>query len=250
MKIFKILGANLKKVVFLLIFLFSTVFSADFTLNEYKAPLVNVENGIGTIVDSPDIVIGSSGVVVHKFDALQKSIIARVSVVSKNNGFAKVRFEVFDSLEQKALPIPGIMPQNNDEVILNFLYDRSLIIVPNKEIYNQVIKAFPKITFIHPDIVGSYLSYEYKPNPSRSDFRKMCSQSAAGLIFIAMNKEAVFADCQSFEILKNFKSGSVSYYQLPFYTRVKNIDTVFWKFDSEQISDFDRHYRALLKESK
>ena len=102
--------------------------------------------------------------------------------------------------------------------------------------------------FIHPDIIGSYLSYNYKPNPSRDDFRKMCSQSAAGLIFIAMNEESVFADCQSFEVLKKFKSGSVAYYQLPFYTRVKDIDTVFWKFGSSKISDFDRHYKSLLKE--
>ena len=184
----------------------------------------------------------------HKFDASQSSIIARAVVTQKGGGFAKVRFEVFDALEQKALPLPGILPKSGDELILNYLYDRSLIVVPNKEIYSEVVGAFKGVTFIHPDIVGSYLSYEYKPNPSRDDFRKMCNQSAAGLIFIAMNNEAVFADCQSFEPLKRFQSGAVKYYQLPFYTRVKDIDTVFWKWGSEQISDFDRHYKALLKE--
>ena len=217
-------------------------------MREYKAPLISVDEGVGTIIDSPSIVTGSSGVVMHRFDNLQSSIIARAVVMQKGGGFAKVRFEVFDALEQKALPLPGILPKSGDELVLNYLYDRSLIVAPNKEIYSEVVGAFKGVTFIHPDIVGSYLSYEYKPNPSRDDFRKMCNQSAAGLIFIAMNNEAVFADCQSFEPLKRFQSGAVKYYQLPFYTRVKDIDTVFWKWGSEQISDFDRHYKALLKE--
>lgn len=223
-------------------------FAAEFSMREYKAPLISVDEGIGTIIDSPSIVTGSSGVVMHRFDNLQSSIIARAVVTQKGGGFAKVRFEVFDALEQKALPLPGILPKSGDELVLNYLYDRSLIVAPNKEIYSEVVGAFKGVTFIHPDIVGSYLSYEYKPNPSRDDFRKMCNQSAAGLIFIAMNNEAVFADCQSFEPLKRFQSGAVKYYQLPFYTRVKDIDTVFWKWGSEQISDFDRHYKALLKE--
>ena len=217
-------------------------------MREYKAPLISVDEGVGTIIDSPSIVTGSSGVVMHRFDNIQSSIIARAVVTQKGGGFAKVRFEVFDALEQKALPLPGILPKSGDELILHYLYDRSLIVAPNKEIYSEVVGAFKGVTFIHPDIVGSYLSYEYKPNPSRDDFRKMCNQSAAGLIFIAMNNEAVFADCQSFEPLKRFQSGAVKYYQLPFYTRVKDIDTVFWKWGSEQISDFDRHYKALLKE--
>ena len=217
-------------------------------MREYKAPLISVDEGVGTIIDSPSIVTGSSGVVMHRFDNLQSSIIARAVVTQKGGGFAKVRFEVFDALEQKALPLPGILPKSGDELVLNYLYDRSLIVAPNKEIYSEVVGAFKGVTFIHPDIVGSYLSYEYKPNPSRDDFRKMCNQSAAGLIFIAMNNEALFADCQSFEPLKRFQSGAVKYYQLPFYTRVKDIDTVFWKWGSEQISDFDRHYKALLKE--
>ena len=223
-------------------------FAAEFSMREYKAPLISVDEGVGTIIDSPSIVTGSSGVVMHRFDNLQSSIIARAVVTQKGGGFAKVRFEVFDALEQKALPLPGILPKSGDELVLNYLYDRSLIVAPNKEIYSEVVGAFKGVTFIHPDIVGAYLSYEYKPNPSRDDFRKMCNQSAAGLIFIAMNNEAVFADCQSFEPLKRFQSGAVKYYQLPFYTRVKDIDTVFWKWGSEQISDFDRHYKALLKE--
>ncbi|AQW85504.1 putative protein (PgbA domain) [Campylobacter pinnipediorum subsp. caledonicus] len=239
----------MKKVMFILVSLFIVSFCADFSMAEHKTPIISIEeNGTATIIDSPDIVVGSSGIVIHKFGDYDNSIIARVSVVSKKGGFAKVRFEVFDSLEQKALPMPGIAPQKGDEIILNYLYSRALIIVPNKEIYEEVVSSFKNITFIHPDIVGAYLSYEYKPNPSRDDFRKMCSQSASGLIFIAMDQKSVFADCQSFDVIKEFKSGEVEYYQLPFYTRVKDIDTIFYKLNSEHINNYDAHYDKLLNQ--
>ncbi len=228
--------------------MFSLAFGAEFNLKEYKTPIISIDDdATATIVDSPDIVVGSSGVVVHKFDFSDSSIIARVSVISKFGGFAKLRFEVFNTLEQPALPIPGVAPQTNDMVILNYLYHRALIVVPNKEIYEEVLSAFRNINFIHPDIVGAHLSYNYKPNPSREDFRQMCSKSAAGLIFIAMHQKGVFADCQSFKVLKEFKTGDVEHYQLPFFTRVRDIDTIFYKFSSEHISDYDAHYLNLLE---
>lgn len=237
----------MKRIFLALLLGFSTLFAADFRLNEYAAQIESIEGAEAIIEDSPDIAIGSSGVVVHTF-GVDESIIARASVVAKNGTTARVRFEVFDLLAQSAFPLPGVAPAKGDIVLLNYLYDRSLIVVPNKEIYQDVIKAFPNMTFIHPDIVGAYLSYEYKPNPSRDDFRKMCAQSAAGLIFIGLDGKGVFADCQSFKVLKEFKTGSVEYYQLPFYTRVRDIDTVFWKLDGEHINNYDAYYDHLLEQ--
>ena len=238
----------MRRLILILSLFLSSLLGANFELKEYRAPIISIDaDDKATIVDSPEILVGSSGVVMHKFRT-DETIIARVSVISKSGGFAKVRFEVFDTLAQPALPLPGIAPQNGDEVVLNYLYNRSVIVVPNKEIYDEVVSAFPNMIFIHPDIVGAYLSYEYKPNPNRDDFRKMCSQSAAGLIFIALDGRSVFADCQSFAILKEFKGGEVEYYQLPFYTRVSDIDTVFWKLDGEHINNYDAHYEGLLEQ--
>ena len=52
-------------------------------MREYKTPLISVDEGVGTIIDSSDIVVGSSGVVMHKFDGAQSSIIARAIVTQK-----------------------------------------------------------------------------------------------------------------------------------------------------------------------
>ncbi len=236
-----------KQILAILGALLSVLGAADFSMSVVSEALISVQSGNGDIKDSDQIIVGSSGVVMHKFSDGSKSIIARAVVSDKAAGTAKVRFEQFNSLEQGALPVPKILPAAGDEVVLNYLYDRSLAVVPNKKIFDEITAAFPNISFIHPDIVGAYLHYEYKPNPSRDDFRKMCAKSAAGLIFFALDGEAVFADCGSFAVLKSFKSGRVSEYQLPFYTRVEGIDTIFWKLDSEKINDYDQYYRDLLE---
>lgn len=230
-------------------FLFiGSVFGASFYMPTYETILLDVdqEKGTGFIVDSSSITIGSSGVISHTFDNGESSIIARAVVESKQDGRAKVRFEVFSMLSQPALPLPGVLPQKGDEVVLNFLYDRALIIVPNENIYNQIVSTFTNINFVHPDIIGAYLNNHSTPNPSRDDFRKMCADNAAGLIFIAMDKKAVFADCGSFEILKSFESASVDNYQVPFYSRIYGISPAWWKWNSEYINDYNEHYKFLL----
>lgn len=239
-------GYKLKKIIVLIFAICSLGFGAKFDLKPSYNLILNTNQGSATIIDNDSFIVGSSGIVLHKLKDGSKTIIARAVVTSKKDGYANLRFELFDQLKQTALPLPTILPQAGDEVILNFMYNRSLIVVPNKEIYDQVTKAFSNIDFIHPDIIAAYLSYEYKPNPSRSDFRKMCAQNAAGLIFIALDNEAVFADCGSFEVLHKFKTGSVGYYELPFYTRIKNIDTVFWKLDGAKIGNYDKYYKKLL----
>lgn len=235
----------MKKIAFLLLAICSLSFAAKFDLKPSYNLILSTNNGNATILDNDSFIVGSSGVVMHKLNDGSKTIIARAVVTQKKDGYANLRFEVFNELKQSALPLPTILPQAGDEVILNYMYNRSLIIAPNKEIYDQVTKSFSHITFIHPDIVAAYLNYEYKPNPSKADFRKMCALNAAGLILIALDGESVFADCGSFEILQSFKTGEISYYEVPFYTRIKDIKSPFWKFGAK-IKNYDKYYNKLL----
>ena len=235
----------MKKIAFLLLAICSLSFAAKFDLKPSYNLILSTNESNATILDNDSFIVGSSGVVMHKLNDGSKAIIARAVVTQKKDGYANLRFEVFNELQQSALPRPTILPQAGDEVILNYMYNRSLIITPNKEIYDQIIKSFSHITFIHPDIVAAYLSYEYKPNPSKADFRKMCALNATGLILIALDGEALFADCGSFEILQSFKTGEISYYEVPFYTRIKDIKSPFWKFGAK-IKNYDKYYNKLL----
>ena len=229
----------------LIVLFFSSLFSQSL-FEPYRTTLQNISGNTATIADSDTLVIGSSGIIIHQFDEQKSTIIARASVIEKSGQSAKVRFEVFDLLEQSAFPLPGILPQNGDTVILNYLYDRALIVAPNQRVFTEITKHFSDVTWIHPDIVGAYLAAEYKPNPTREDFRQVCRENSAGIIFFALSFNGYIADCQSFKVLKTFESGPISQYQVPFYTRVRGIESAFWKLGSSQISDYNRHYERLL----
>lgn len=233
-------------------FLIGIFISQNFLLadifNRYETRILNIEGREGKIVDSEDIVIGSSGIVMHRFDNETNTIIARGVVVKKDGINATIRFKVFDALEQKAFPLPGILPQKGDTIILNYLYDRSLIVAPNETIYKEVSRHFSNISWIHPDITAGYLASIHKPNPTRKHFKKMCHQNSTGLIFVALEGNGYFADCESFKILKTLNSGHIASYQLPFYNRLGKIETYFWDISSSDIKSYDAHYSSLLTE--
>ncbi len=133
----------------------------------------------------------------------------------------KVKFRVYDMLEQDTLPLPKMMPKVGDKIVLNYLYDRALIVAPNYKVYKEIINHFKGITWVHPDILGAYLAKEYKPNPGREVFHEMCKQNSKGVIFFALSEYGYFVDCNNFRVLKKYRSAKIKKAQLPFYTRVK-----------------------------
>lgn len=231
-----------------MIVLQASLFAAPNIFEKYETNILSIDGRIGKIYDNENIVIGSSGIVMHRFDNETNTIIARGVVVKKDGIHATIRFKIFDALEQKAFPLPGILPQKGDTIILNYLYDRSLIVAPNEAIFNEVTRHFKDIEWIHPDIMAAYLASERKPNPTREHFKKMCYQNSAGLIFVALDGGGYFADCVSFKVLKSLKSGKVASYQVPFFNRVGKIDTMIWDIGSGAIKNYNYHYSRLLVE--
>lgn len=231
--------------IFILIFQ-SLIYATENPFIEYQTQIISIEGDIAKIKNSDDIVVGSSGIVTHNFDDETTSIIARASVIKKDNEFATIKFEVFDLLEQAAFPLPGILPQAGDMVTLNYLYNRALIVAPNETIFDEVTKHFNNIQWVHPDILAAYLAADYRPNPGKNSFDLLCRKNTAGLIFFALDRRGFFADCQSLKIVKTLKSGPISSYQLPFYNRIGGIESVFWKWSGKEIKDYNAHYARLL----
>ncbi len=234
---------------FLIIFTFllsGLLHATENPFREYNTKILSVDGEFAKIADSDDIVVGSSGIVTHDFDDETSTIIARVSVVKKDGKFAFLQFQVFDMIEQAAFPLPGIMPSPGDEVTLNYLYNRALIIAPNETVFNEVTNHFDNIQWIHPDVIAAYLAVDYKPDPNKNTFDILCRKNTAGLIFFALDRRGFFADCQSLTVLKTLKTNPVASYQLPFYNRLDNIDTVFWKWKNRKITNYNYHYARVL----
>ncbi len=233
------------------ILIFSIIISAlnaNGLFSEFKTKIISINGNTAVVKNSNDIAIGSTGIVIHKFGDSTSSIVARVDVINKSGDKATLRFHVYKALKQSALPKPGIRPKVGDQVILNYLYDRALIVAPNYKVYNDVITHFKNITWVNPDIMAAYLAQEYRPNPDKTIFQKMCMQNSASLIFFALNNGGYFVDCNNFKVVKEVKSGSIKTAQLPFYTRVRGIDSSWLNFSSKEMGSYSNYYRALIKQ--
>lgn len=221
------------------------LFATDLNLKPVKTELLKVEDIYGYIKDSSDIKLNSSGVVIQRFQT-SKSIIARASVIAKEKGLAKLKFSVFADLEQDALPLPNVVPQKGDEVVLNFLYDRGLVIAPDEQTYNKLVSSFPEIYFTHIDILGAQLIRSSSLAPKRSDFRKFCADNAVGILIFALEDKAKIVDCQDFSELYELAIAKPSSIQIPFYSRIGGYKSNFFDFNSQEVGNYYRYYDALI----
>ncbi len=220
--------------------------SAKPLFNEFSTEILEINGRNAVIKNSDDIVLGSSGIVTHTFKVGISTIVARADVIKKEGDKATIRFGVYKLSTQTAFPKPGILPAVGDKVTLNYLYDRALIVAPNYKVYKEVTKHFKDIDWVHPDIVGAYLAKIFRPNPDREVFQKVCEVNSTGLIFFALNNKGYFVDCNNFKSVKEVKTGHIKKAQVPFYSRVKDIDTSWIKWSSSEITDYNSHYRSVI----
>jgi hypothetical protein len=214
--------------------------------NEFNTDILEVNGATATVKNSDDILIGSSGVVIHTFKSGVSTIVARADVTSKEGERATIKFEEFKQTEQEAFPKPGILPIIGDKVKLNYLYDRVLIVAPNYDVYKEVTEHFKDTQWIHPDIVAAYLAKEYRPNPDKEIFQKVCAINSASLIYFALSENGYFVDCNNFKTIKALKTEKIKKAQVPFYTRITGIETTWVTWAGKEITDYDAYYRNLI----
>lgn len=234
-----------KLLVIISIFLIQSA-SAKSLFNEFSTEVLEINGRNAIIKNSDDIVLGSSGIVTHTFKSGISTIVARADVIKKDGDKATIRFDVYKLSTQVAFPKPGILPEVGDKVTLNYLYDRALIVAPNYKVYKEVTEHFKDINWVHPDVVGAYLAKVFRPNPDKKIFQKVCEVNSTGLIFFALNNKGYFVDCNNFRSVKEIKTGHIKKAQVPFYTRVKEIETSWIKWSSSYIYDYNAHYRSII----
>jgi len=227
-----------------------TFAQAQSLFKEYQTKAIEVSNDHVIIADSPDIVIGASGIISHTFDSQTKTIIARADVIQKDGTKAILKVSKFDMLTQGAFPDTGIKPVVGDDVVINYLYDRALIVVPNYEVYRDITKQYNDITWIHPDVVAAYLSKLYRPNPDKKIFQQACHQNAASIIFFGIKDTGYFVDCNNFNTIKTVPIHNSGEIQLPFYTRITTIESSWFSWDSSTITDYNNYYEYLLGQAE
>lgn len=232
----------MKKIFFMLMAAIS-LFASSIEANK-KSQILSVNKNEATIkpIDAP---MGSSGIVIHHFDKKHATIVAGAELIAKN----RIKFKVFDALRQDALPTPNIKPQISDEVVLNYLYDRAIAIAPNFRVYQEIVKSHQNIEWMHPDLFAAELSIDKNPAPKKEDFKKFCEDYSVGLLYFAIKEKGYFVDCYSFKKIasENIKVKEKNF-NLPFYSRIKNIETnPLDFFSNSEIKNYNSYYQNLLE---
>jgi hypothetical protein len=215
-----------------------------------KTPVVTVDHASETAtIKVENIDIGVSGFIVQRLSKETSSIIKSVEVVDfdKSTKVAKLRLLPYDSLEQNSLPSGKWNVEVGDIAILAFGYSRALLIAPNEEIYYRVTKATSQVQWIHPDIFTTILSFNGHPTPLKSDFDEMANSTAIGLVFFYIDQHIFTVDVKSMKVINispaTLKQKDV---QLPFYSRITEIDANWWGSGSDELEAYEPYYCSFL----
>ena len=193
--------------------------------------------------------IGQSGVIVNAISG-NYTIIAQATVIKTEKDYSVIKFVKSKLLEQKAIPTLKAKPTNSDIFVLNHLYKSSLLIVPNLKSKKVIKRDFPDQNFLSEDFFASYLKVNNNPVPSKSDIIEFCSLQDIGTIFIVIKNKLFIVDALSFKIIDEIDVLINDFStQLPFYTRVTEIETGIFDFGASSIGNYNQFYTSLISDS-
>jgi hypothetical protein len=201
----------------------------------------------------PNLKIGQSGIIVHKYQGNNSIIVSSAFVVNSNSQYSTIELTPFNGLVQKAIPTSKREPKDGDTFILNYLYNSSLLIAPNDEVFRSVRNSYFKHNFLHADIFGAYLKDKSLPRPTKKDIQKYAVSQNIGTIFFVIKNRVYVVDTLTFKIIEStYVKNDSSKEQMPFYTRVEDIKKAPLDFDfnffgsSDEELPYNEYYKKLL----
>lgn len=223
------------------ILLFLITFShADYTIID--------ANEDSVVIEKTTWPVGTSGIILHEINAQHESILARAEVIS-NEETTTLKILPFTDLKQEALPTLSRVPSIGDSIKLGWMHERALLIAPTQKTYDLITKSQETITFINSDLFAVELSKEGHPSPLKSDFKRFCLDYDIGLIEFIVGNIMYKVDAHSLKLLERIEIDlPKEEAQLPFYSRVKEINADMWGEGSSEIEDYPTYYLSLLGE--
>ncbi len=226
---------------------FANASTPKFSVKPMGIKLQDVLNNKSKI-DEGNLTIGQSGIVVHIYDNGQRLIVSNAKVVKSDETSSVVEFFPFDDLEQDAVPTTKRKARGGDILVLNYLYDSSLIIAPSKEVFDSVKSNFKYNRFLQPDIFAAQLKFDHKPYPSKEDIQKFAIKQNLGTIFIVVNQKVYILDTKTLKKLAvydmTYKKEKVA---MPFYSRVKDVKSSIFSSSLLKSASYEKYYLDILK---
>ena len=230
----------------------TTTSDKEFSIKPLGIKIDNIANNKSTI-NVGNLIVGQTGVVVHIFDNDKKLIVSNAKVISSNSNSSVVEFFKFEDLKQNAVPTSKREVVNNDMLILNYMYNSSLLITPTLDAFQTVRDNFKLNNFVHSDIFAARLKVDHNPYPTKEDIQNFAIEQNLGTIFMVIENRVYVIDTKTFTILANY---SVSYEKngstMPFYTRIENIEetifilSYFDFFSGKGSMSYNDYYKRIL----
>ena len=229
-----------------------TTSNGEFSVKPLGIKIDNINSNKSTI-NTGNLIVGQTGVVVHIFDNDKRIIVANAKVISSNSSSSVVEFFKFEDIKQKALPTTNREVVTNDILILNYMYNSSLLIAPTSDAFQNVRDNFKLNNFVHSDIFAAKLKVDHTPYPTKEDIQNFAMEQNLGTIFMVIENKVYVLDTKTFAILASY---SVNYEKgipnMPFYTRIEGIEeTIFsWSyfdfFSSKKNANYNEYYKKIL----
>lgn len=198
-------------------------------------------------INIPNLKMGQSGIVQHIYENKRSVIVSNANIIESNDKYSVLLLSKFDDLVQEAIPKTSRQVQDGDTFILNYLYDASLLVAPTSQSFTVVSEKFKNHNFIHSDIFATHLKLENEPLPSKETFIKFAKFQNLGTLFFAVDGKVYIVDAKTFKVLYSYDiMYSRTQEQLPFYTRVSDIDKSFWNIGFTKETDYNTYYKTLL----
>jgi hypothetical protein len=199
------------------------------------------------VIKAGNLKIGQSGIIINEYSKNGSIIIALATVTQTNSQSSTITILEKQVLKQDAIPTIKLKPQNGDIFVLNHLYNVGLLIVPNQQTRNFVKQIHKRQNFIDEDFFASHLKLIEEPVPSKKIIQDFCMSQQIGTIFLAINSSLYIVDAISFEVLfKHRLNNPDKTTQVPFYSKIKEIEKGFFDFGADNIDDYNEYYQSLL----
>lgn len=228
----------------------------NFSVKPIGIKLGSIENN-KTTINTGNLVVGQSGIVVHIFDNDKKLVVANAKVISSNDSSSVVEFVSFDDLKQNAIPTSKRKPVTGDVLVLNYMYNSSLAITPTYNAFQGLKDNFRASNFLHPDVFAAKLKVTNNPYPTKEDIQQFAIEQNLGTIFFVLEGKVYVLDTKTFTVLAQYPySYDSKDTQRPFFTRVEEIEESIFNLsyfaflsDKKTIS-YDEYYKRILGLSK
>lgn len=230
----------------------TTPTNKEFSVKPMGLKIGNIENN-KSVIPMGNLIIGQTGIVVHIFDNDKRLIVSNAKVISSDLNSSVVEFFEFKDLTQDAIPTSNRVVTTNDILILNYMYNSSLLITPTLDSFQSVRENFKLNNFVHSDIFAAKLKVDHKPYPTKEDIQNFAIEQNLGTIFMVIENKVYIIDSKTFTILESY---AINYENaeaiMPFYTRVEEIEesifnlSFFDFFSGEKNLSYNEYYKRIL----